>query len=76
MFRSRFLKVPATLCLAALVSFATVSAKTPIIADWVGGKYAIVEVVDGDTVKVRIGKKAESVRILGIDTPEKYPTRT
>lgn len=32
--------------------------------------------VDGDTVKVRMGKKIESVRIIGIDTPEKYPTRT
>lgn len=32
--------------------------------------------VDGDTVKVSVGKKTETVRILGIDTPEKYPTRT
>lgn len=52
------------------------SAKAPAKADWNDGKYQVVEVVDGDTVKVRMGKKIESVRIVGIDTPEKYPTRT
>lgn len=77
MFRSSFPKVSVILLLtAALVPFGVTSAKTPMKADWKDGKYAVVEVVDGDTVKVRIGKKVESIRILGIDTPEKYPTRT
>lgn len=32
---------------------------------------AVVErAVDGDTLRVRIGGKAESVRLIGIDTPE------
>lgn len=31
----------------------------------------VVRVIDGDTVKVRIGKKRRTVRILGIDTPER-----
>src|SRR5918997_1393831 len=30
----------------------------------------IVDVVDGDTVKVRLGGEVETVRLLGIDTPE------
>lgn len=34
------------------------------------GLYSIVSVVDGDTIKVRVGNKFESVRLLGIDTPE------
>ncbi len=30
----------------------------------------VVEVVDGDTVDVRIGGRTERVRLIGIDTPE------
>lgn len=30
----------------------------------------VVEVVDGDTVKVRLGRKEETVRLIGVDTPE------
>lgn len=30
----------------------------------------VVRVVDGDTVKVRIAGKVETIRVLGIDTPE------
>ncbi|MFB0965133.1 MAG: hypothetical protein QMC36_05625 [Patescibacteria group bacterium] len=44
--------------------FALVSAKVPVKADWSDGKYQVVEVVDGDTIKVRMGKKTESVRIV------------
>lgn len=34
----------------------------------------VVEVVDGDTIVVRVGVTEEHVRILGIDTPEtKHP---
>ena len=36
----------------------------------------IVSVVDGDTVHVRIGRSVETVRLIGIDTPEtKDPRR-
>jgi endonuclease YncB( thermonuclease family) len=30
----------------------------------------VTSVVDGDTFKVKLGKKVETVRIIGIDTPE------
>jgi micrococcal nuclease len=34
------------------------------------------EVVDGDTVVVRIGRADEDVRLIGVDTPEtKHPTK-
>jgi micrococcal nuclease len=34
------------------------------------GAATIVEVVDGDTVDVEVGGASETVRLLGIDTPE------
>lgn len=43
---------------------------------WQEGEYSVYEVVDGDTFKVRMKGKIESVRVLGLDTPEKYTTRT
>jgi micrococcal nuclease len=30
----------------------------------------VVEVIDGDTIRVEIGGRVESVRLLGVDTPE------
>ena len=32
--------------------------------------YRVVEVIDGDTIKVDIGGKIETVRLVGMDTPE------
>ncbi len=32
--------------------------------------YRVVEVIDGDTIKVDIGGKIETVRLIGMDTPE------
>ena len=34
------------------------------------GYYAVVNVVDGDTFKVLMGNVTETVRLIGIDTPE------
>ena len=34
------------------------------------GSAKVIEVVDGDTVRIRLGSDDESVRLLGIDTPE------
>jgi micrococcal nuclease len=31
---------------------------------------SIINVVDGDTITVRLGERTESVRLIGIDTPE------
>jgi micrococcal nuclease len=36
----------------------------------VGGEATVVRVVDGDTVVVQVGGAEESVRLIGIDTPE------
>ena len=30
----------------------------------------VVEVVDGDTIEVALGRRVETVRLLGVDTPE------
>jgi micrococcal nuclease len=41
------------------------------------GRFAPVErVVDGDTIRVRLGERVEVVRYIGVDTPETvHPTR-
>lgn len=36
----------------------------------------VIEIIDGDTIKVEINGSIDTVRILGIDTPEKSKTRT
>ncbi len=36
------------------------------------GAATVVRVVDGDTVRVRLGEVEESVRLIGIDTPETH----
>jgi len=36
----------------------------------------VVAVVDGDTIKVRVGDRTETVRYIGVNTPEmRHPTR-
>ncbi|HEY0010960.1 MAG TPA: thermonuclease family protein [Candidatus Paceibacterota bacterium] len=38
--------------------------------------YRVVDVVDGDTLKVRIGGFVETIRLIGVDTPETvHPTQ-
>ena len=37
----------------------------------VSDEYEVMAVVDGDTIKIRYGGTVESVRLIGIDTPEK-----
>ena len=32
--------------------------------------YVVLGVVDGDTIKIRYGGKKESIRLIGVDTPE------
>ncbi len=39
------------------------------------GEATVIDVIDGDTIEVSIGGKAERVRLLGIDAPESvHPT--
>ncbi|MGH9183711.1 MAG: thermonuclease family protein [Acidimicrobiales bacterium] len=40
------------------------------VVDEEPGRAEVVRVVDGDTIVVRIGRGEETVRLLGIDTPE------
>lgn len=35
------------------------------------GQYAVLEVLDGDTIIVNMGGRGETVRFIGLDTPEK-----
>lgn len=37
--------------------------------------YPFVSVVDGDTIKILVNNEKTSVRLIGVDTPEKYSTR-
>lgn len=43
--------------------------------DAVAANATVVRVVDGDTVDVRIGRKRERVRLIGINTPETVDPR-
>ena len=40
------------------------------------GRASVVRVVDGDTVAVRVGGRDETVRLIGIDTPETVDPRS
>jgi micrococcal nuclease len=40
------------------------------------GHASVVRVVDGDTVEVRVGDRDETVRLIGIDTPETVDPRS
>ena len=42
----------------------------PTVPDDATGPYPVVDVVDGDTIKVEIDGERVTVRVLGIDTPE------
>ena len=37
--------------------------------------YRVIRVIDGDTVIIKIGNKAETVRLIGINTPETVDSR-
>jgi len=47
----------------------TVPANTPA-TDTNTSYYRVTSVTDGDTIKVAIGNKTETVRLIGVDTPE------
>jgi micrococcal nuclease len=60
-------RAPAAL-LAALLVAACAGTAPPADSDPRAG--TVVEVIDGDTVDVRVAGRTERVRLLGIDTPE------
>ena len=46
------------------------------ISSWIHREtYSLVSVVDGDTIKILVNGEPTSVRLIGVDTPEKYSTR-
>ncbi len=72
----RFAEIVTALSFAALLALAVPlhdSAKRSTGAPAAGPRAidaAVVEVLDGDTILVRIGKKVEKIRLIGIDAPE------
>jgi micrococcal nuclease len=64
----------ATLLLAVVMAIAALVVKTrdsaPAARAEPPGQAVITRVVDGDTVRARIGSVNEPVRLIGIDTPE------
>lgn len=61
-------RVSVRLLALALILCFTLPACTPEPTDFTKGQ--VIRVIDGDTIKVRIGGKEYSVRYIGIDTPE------
>jgi len=57
----------ATVVCACVLGIAACTGGTAPVAD---GRATVTGVVDGDTIDVEIGDRAERVRLIGIDTPE------
>jgi micrococcal nuclease len=53
-----------------VVLLATVACVGSADSEVPAGTATVVQVVDGDTIDVRIGGRKERVRLIGIDTPE------
>jgi micrococcal nuclease len=65
-----FVLIVATLAAASLLGWRLGEARR------VAGEGVVTEVVDGDTVVVRLAGRTETVRLLGVDTPETHhPSR-
>jgi len=62
---------------AVLATLSLVAAlAAPASADAVVFRGKVQSVVDGDTVKVRVGARIQTVRLIGVDTPEtKHPSK-
>jgi micrococcal nuclease len=57
-----------SLAVALVLLVATVALATPLDG-------AVVRIVDGDTIHVRVGDRVEKVRYIGINTPEVHHPR-
>lgn len=53
-----------------VVRAATIAAVLSASLAWAAEVGKVTRVVDGDTIKVKIGGKTETVRLIGVDTPE------
>jgi len=54
---------------------ATTETKTENVNDINQELYSVTSVVDGDTIKVQMGDKIETLRLIGMDTPETVDPR-
>lgn len=72
--RAPLLSAVTAILLAAILSVgATVLPAPPASAESLAG--TVVRVVDGDTIRVRIGQRVEKVRYIGVNTPEIHHPR-
>ena len=68
-------------CGVAIISYALTTTRTqhnalaPVQANQ-PGLYAIDHFIDGDTIAVKMSGKSESVRLIGVDTPETHKPHT
>ena len=74
-------RTPITILVAVLAGLAAVAGTcsrgdgAPAVPDEPGAA-VVSRVVDGDTLRVRIGGRRETVRLIGIDTPESVKPNT
>ena len=68
----RLLVVVSVVALAGCSHAASAARGTPTTP----GSGVVTEVVDGDTLHVRLGHTVEKVRLIGIDTPETHKPNT
>ena len=62
------------LALAVLLTWVATAAARPATSGGLEGP--VVRVVDGDTIHVRVGARVETVRYIGVNTPEvRHPSR-
>jgi micrococcal nuclease len=59
--------------LAVLLAAVLLALAVPVLAATLEG--AVVRVVDGDTIHVKIGDRVETVRYIGVNTPEVHHPR-
>jgi endonuclease YncB( thermonuclease family) len=66
----------ATALVVIVVSLAVVTRSSGVALARESLQGPVVHVVDGDTIRVRLGTRVEKVRYIGIDTPEvRHPSR-
>ena len=71
MTRSRVVVVAIVLAVASIGGWRLGEARRATTAHW-----TVIEVLDGDTIRVERDRDTDTVRLLGIDTPEtQHPTK-
>jgi micrococcal nuclease len=61
-----------------IVASLLIASVTPLLSSVAAPSHqqaTVIHVIDGDTVKLKIGSRQEHVRLIGIDTPEARPNR-